>query len=340
MYALLWVLSSCEPTEPRASLAPPPNVFLEQDPLVPGQPAHFRVRGAQPGDRVWFARSTSGPGPGICPPRLGVCLGIVQAQLIGSTTANQAGVADLRVVLPANLPPLVVYTQALVDSGAGAVATNIVTASIVQDGTDDDGDGYCEGSVCQDPAVMPGDCDDASSTTHPGAVEVCNGLDDDCAGRADDDGAVGCAPYHQDRDGDGYGAGPSVCACGPRGSWTARNSSDCYDDAALVSPGQRAYFSQDRGDGSFDYDCSGSEDPQNPDEPAQCEGTLRLPFPLPALACDFEAGWEVVAPSCGQTGTWVSSCAYTSPGLISACADLDALAADQVTTEQRVQRCR
>jgi hypothetical protein len=40
-----------------------------------------------------------------------------------------------------------------------------------------------------------GDCNDASGAVHPGAVEQCNGLDDDCSGVVDDN------PLDQDGDG-------------------------------------------------------------------------------------------------------------------------------------------
>ncbi len=42
--------------------------------------------------------------------------------------------------------------------------------------TDGDGDGYPDGP----------DCDDSSSSVHPGAVDSCNGIDDDCNGTIDD----------------------------------------------------------------------------------------------------------------------------------------------------------
>jgi hypothetical protein len=42
---------------------------------------------------------------------------------------------------------------------------------------DNDGDGF---SICA------GDCNDARAATHPGAVENCNGVDDDCSGVVDD----------------------------------------------------------------------------------------------------------------------------------------------------------
>ena len=43
-------------------------------------------------------------------------------------------------------------------------------------GADADGDGF---DYCRE-------CDDDDATAHPGATELCNGLDDDCDGRIDD----------------------------------------------------------------------------------------------------------------------------------------------------------
>ena len=64
----------------------------------------------------------------------------------------------------------------------------------VDDGFDADRDGY---TICGSDPLRPGDplipgrvdCDDASAAVHPGASEVCNGIDDDCDGAID----PGCA---------------------------------------------------------------------------------------------------------------------------------------------------
>ena len=45
------------------------------------------------------------------------------------------------------------------------------------DCTDHDGDGFSE---------CTGDCDDTNPAIHPGAVEICNHLDDNCDGRIDE----------------------------------------------------------------------------------------------------------------------------------------------------------
>jgi len=70
---------------------------------------------------------------------------------------------------------------------------------------DADGDGYgdaavsipgCDGSAPAGYVAEHTDCDDAAASVHPGAVEICDGIDNDCNGRVDESAS------EEDGDGD------------------------------------------------------------------------------------------------------------------------------------------
>jgi hypothetical protein len=86
---------------------------------------------------------------------------------------------------------------------------------------------------------------------------------------AGEGGAAGCAPvsWFPDGDGDGYGrSSGQVVACDPptTGKWV-RQGGDCDDDNDAVSPGETQFessgYTSASSSISFDYDCSGIEEP-------------------------------------------------------------------------------
>lgn len=76
---------------------------------------------------------------------------------------------------------------------------------------DGDGWGVAGDSFCISQPTYPytafqvGDCDDDDPAVRPGAIEWCDGVDNDCDGQTDEVGAFGCTTYYRDLDGDGFG---------------------------------------------------------------------------------------------------------------------------------------
>ena len=88
--------------------------------------------------------------------------------------------------------------------------------AFTQSCTDIDGDGYnSEPSLCG-----PVDCNDLDASVHPGAIEVCDGIDNNCVAGVDENLTF-------DSDGDGY---TTLGSC-------SGSANDCDDSNALVNPG-------------------------------------------------------------------------------------------------------
>jgi N-acetylmuramoyl-L-alanine amidase len=140
--------------------------------------------------------------------------------------------------------------------------------------SDKDGDGLADCIDPEDPQVLDSDgdgspdeqdCAPLDPSVKPGALEVCNGKDDDCDGATDPEGAAGCIPFQKDADGDGAGSGEKKCLCSPAAPYTAENGGDCNDSDPAIKPGAQEVCN------GKDDDCDGTADP-----PGLCEPTHKV----------------------------------------------------------------
>jgi len=115
--------------------------------------------------------------------------------------------------------------------------------------TDADGDGRGYGldvifsASCKVPGrvIVRGDCDDADASVNRGALEICDGIDNDCDGAIDSDDAPifgdSSLNYYADADGDTYGnADDRIRACEAPTNYVS-DDTDCDDADASINPG-------------------------------------------------------------------------------------------------------
>jgi len=130
---------------------------------------------------------------------------------------------------------------------------------------DADGDGWGDEAVseqaCEPSAgyVAPeslGDCDDANSDIHPDALEICDGIDNDCDGLTDDEDPSVADPgtWYPDADGDGYGQDDKTAQACEQPKGYAGYGGDCDDGDPAYNPGAKESDCADPND----YNCDGS----------------------------------------------------------------------------------
>jgi len=144
-----------------------------------------------------------------------------------------------------------------VDNNCDAAIDEGVTSTFFADSDNDGfGDPGSPVQACLQPAGTSAnglDCDDSAANAHPGGVEVCDSIDNDCSGFADD-GALDALTWYLDSDGDGYGApGTAQVSCTAIAG-SVSNDSDCNDGNNGNYPGN-----SESCDG-LDEDCDGVVD--------------------------------------------------------------------------------
>ncbi len=135
------------------------------------------------------------------------------------------------------------------DSGSPAPGPDNVDA-----GEDEDGDGF---------SVEGGDCDDSDANVHPGALEHCDGIDEDCDGSVDEDPVDG-SDWFEDADGDGFGNIDLAAVACEQPSGHVADGTDCDDEHANAYPGASEII-----DG-IDNDCDGLLDCEDGDCAGVC----------------------------------------------------------------------
>lgn len=134
---------------------------------------------------------------------------------------------------------------------------------------DSDGQGGEVMSACG--ISSTGDCDDSNAMINSAALDICNGLDDNCNQEVDENGGV---EYFADLDGDGFGnINASVVSCFPISGYVT-NSFDCDDNLILYQDLDSDGFGGQVMDAcgvSNNLDCIDFDDTVNPSAVEVCD---------------------------------------------------------------------
>jgi hypothetical protein len=161
---------------------------------------------------------------------------------------------------------------------------------------DEDRDGF---------SAAEGDCDGGNSDVNPGAVELCNGVDDNCDGFADE-GYTGV--FYADVDGDGFGDPDAArTSCEPAPGFVGQGT-DCDDADASRYPG--APETCDDCDGEVDEGLTTVY-------PADADGDGHGDPATGAPACAAPEGAVATGDDCDDTEP------DASPGLEERCDEVD-----------------
>lgn len=180
-----------------------------------------------------------------------------------------------------------------------------------------DGDGYGKTAeslkTCTPPdnyVLLPGDCNDNTTTINPGVNETCNNIDDNCDGQIDE-GVK--ATFYADQDQDGYGnpAGTTLACSAPVGH--VSNNQDCDDTRNDVNPAslERCNGIDDNCDGQTDEGLSTDTWYRDQDEDGYGNPDVSV------LACVAPDGYLINGSDCNDSD------AFIHPDAVERCNGLD-----------------
>ena len=189
---------------------------------------------------------------------------------------------------------------------------------------DADGDGFGGSTfvavACTAPTSFVAtstDCDDLDATAFPGGTEVCDGVDNDCNGTADD--GVG-STFYADTDGDTYGdPAVSTLGCSAPTGYVSDNT-DCDDSLDTVFPGGTEVC--DGADNDCDTVIDNDEDVLGDGAACPADSCLDLLGSRPtatdgAYFIDLDAAGDIVEVTCEMDvdgGGWLAVFNWMDPG--------------------------
>ena len=193
---------------------------------------------------------------------------------------------------------------------------------------DYDGDGFGDPDLfystvaCAAPSgyvADSSDCNDVDSSINPDAIEVCDGVDNNCDGAVDPDDSADATTWYEDFDGDGYGdpdpIWSTVSCTMPSGYTSFADATDCNDVNAGISPGA------DEVCDGIDNNCDDVIDPPSSVDAAtfyaDADGDTYGDAGITELACAASDGFVADATDCDDTE------AAINPGAAEVCDGID-----------------